>query len=172
MQFNTHRKAISQSMDLFIIIAVVLACGGIVAAAATGLIGSATSQSSLQVTQSTLVGGTTAVVTLQLKNVGTTTISLSTGGTVTIAGITTLTAAATCGAPTVSQGTWGAGTCALGATTISYSNTGTITLAPGAQLSFSATISAGTPQPIVSGTTYPVTFVFGSVSNTVKLTAQ
>ena len=169
---TTRRSGISQSMDLFIIIAVVLACGGIVAAAATGLIGSATSQSSLQVTQSTLVGGSTAVLTLQLKNVGTTTISLSTGGTVTIAGITALTAAATCGAPTVSQGTWAAGTCALGATTISYSNTGTITLAPGAQLSFSATISGGTPQPILSGTTYPVTYVFGSVSNTVKLTAQ
>ena len=146
----TRRSGILQSIDLSVIIAVVLACGGIVAAAATGLIGSATSQSSLQVTQSTLVGAATAVVTLQLKNVGTTTISLSTGGTVTIAGITTLTAASTCGAPTASQGTWGAGTCAIRATTVSYTNTGTITLAPGAQLSFSATISGGTPQPIVS----------------------
>lgn len=157
-------------MDLFIIVAVVLACGGVVAAAATGLIGSATSQSTLQVTQSTLVGGTTAVLTLQLKNVGTTTISISTG-TVTLAGITALTVGATCGAPTVSQGTW-AGTCASGATAISYSNTGTIALAPGAQLSFSATITGGTPQPIVSGTTYPVTYTFGAVSNTIKLTAQ
>ena len=157
-------------MDLFIIIAIVLACGGVVAAAATGLIGSATSQSTVQVTQSTLVGGTTAVLTLQVKNVGTTTINISTG-TVTIAGITALTTAATCSAPTVSQGTW-AGLCGLGATQISYSNTGTITLAPGAQLSFSATITGGAPQPIVSGTTYPVTYTFGAVSNTIKLTAQ
>lgn len=159
-------------MDLFIIIAVVLACGGVVAASAMGLIGSASSQSSLQATQSTLVGGSTAVVTLQLKNVGTSTINLSTGGTVTIAGITTLTGAATCGAPSVSQGTWGAGSCGIGASTVSYGNTGTITLAPGAQLSFSATISGGTPQPIVSGATYPVTYAFGPVSNTIKLTAQ
>ena len=166
-----RRKGISQSMDLFIIIAIVLACGGVVAAAATGLIGSATSQSTLQVTQSTLVGGNTAVATLQLKNVGTTTINISTG-TVTIAGITALTTAATCAAPTASQGTWAAGTCAIGATSISYINTGTITLAPGAQLSFSATITGGAPQPIVSGTTYPVTYTFGAVSNTIKLTAQ
>ena len=158
-------------MDLFIIIAVVLACGGVVAAAATGLIGSATSQSSLQVTQSTLVGGPTSVLTIQLKNVGTSTINVS-SGSITIAGITSLTAAATCRGPSASQGTWAAGSCGIGATAISYTNTGTITLAPGAQLSFTATISGGTPQPIVSGTTYPVTYAFGSVSNTVKLSAQ
>jgi hypothetical protein len=168
---TTRRSGISQSLDLFIIIAVVLAAGGIVAAAASGLIGAATSQSTLQATESTLVGGPAAVLTLQLKNVGTSTISVS-SGSVTIAGITALTAAATCGAPTVSAGIWGAGTCAVAATTIPYTNTGAITLAPGGQLSFSATITGGAPQPIVSGTTYPVTYIFGSVSNTLKLTAQ
>jgi len=156
------RSGISQSMDLFIIVAAVLAAGGVVTAAALGLINSATQSSTLQVTQSMLVGGGSPSLTLTVKNVGTTSIP---SGTATIS--LNVAGATGCTDSTSGSTTW-TGAC-TGSAPITW--TGTASLAPGGQLSFAVTFG-GTAPTITSGTAYSVTVNLGSASTSTKLTAQ
>jgi hypothetical protein len=157
-----RRSGISQSLDLFIIIAVVLACGGIVAAAATGLIGSASSSTTLQVVQSSLVGGTTPQLSLTIKNVGTQTITAASPViTLNILGAT----GATC--PATGSTTW-TGACTTTTAYVAWTGS-SASLAPGSQVSFGATLTGIT---ITSGATYSVSIVYGTASLSVKLLAQ
>ncbi len=136
----SRRSGISQSLDLFIIIAAVLAVGGIVTATIFGLIGSATTNSSVQVVAVSLTGGTSttaspAAFAVTIKNTGTSTITCSPSTcTLTFAGTNTgSTTAPACSAPctiTSSPTGWAIG----GGTNSSLSfNAGTMTLTPGAQ---------------------------------------
>jgi hypothetical protein len=159
-RFST-RRAISQSLDLFIIIAAVLAAGGVTSAAVLGMIGSGSSSSTLQVLQSTLVGGSPSTVSLTLKNVGTQTLSAA-SATLTL-GVN--------GAPNATCVTTGSVTWTTSCTTaVPMTWTSTVTLAPGAQVSFSATL-VGTG-PVIPGNSYTATIQIGSDSLSVKLVAE
>lgn len=135
----SRRSGISQSLDLFIIIAAVLAVGGIVTATIFGLIGSATTNSSVQVVAVSLTGGTSATASpaafaITIKNTGTSTITCTPSTcTVTFAGTNTGSTAASCSAPctiTSSPSGWAIG----GGTNSPLSfNAGNTTLTPGAQ---------------------------------------
>ena len=149
-------------MDLFIIIAAVLAVGGIVTAAVYTLANSASSSSTLQVTESVLVGGSSPSLTLVVKNTGTATIP---SGTATIA--LNLAGATGCTDSMTGSTTW-SGAC-TGAAPLTW--TGTASLAPVAQMSFAVTFG-GTVPTITSGAAYSVTANLGSVSASIKLTAE
>jgi len=190
MKITSVRPAISQSLDLFIIIGVVLAVGGVVASAATGLIGSATSVPSLQLVSLSLQGtpsGTSnggAVLSLTLKNQGTSTVMLSSSFSVTLDTntVTTFTGGnCTPGIPTSYAGaapvTYTAsllGACSSGALR-GMSWTGpsvAVPLAPGQQLAFVATgsiagASGAIPNLATTGSAYQVV-VLGSGQSLVQ----
>lgn len=180
MKTATTRPAVSQSLDLFIIIGVVLAVGGVVATSATGLIGAATSVPSLQLVSFSLLGtpaGTVdggATLSLTLKNVGGSTVTLGSGFSVSLStnSVTTFTAGScTASAPTSFAGASPVtytpsivGACASGALKgLSWVGPAApVPLAPGQQLTFVATgsitgASGVTPNLITSGETYQVT---------------
>jgi len=136
---KNERKAISQSMDLFIIIAAVLAVGGVVTAAVFGLANSAASNSSLAIVSATVHPGTVGA-TITVKNNGgstlpsatpTVSITSTTGGTVT-------------GTPTALP----------------------TTLAPGAQEIL--TLGSPTAGPS-AGVTVSVTVTWGSATQTIQV---
>jgi len=187
---TNERSAISQSLDLFIIIGVVLAVGGVVASVATGLIGSATSVPSLQLVTMSLQGtaaGTAdggALLSMTLKNVGTSTVMLGSSFSV-ILGTNTVTkfSGGTCtpGNPTSYAGSMAVnytasllGACSSGALKgMSWAGPSTpVPLAPGQQLTFVAAgsiagASGATPNLVTTGNTYQVT-VLGSGQSMVQ----
>ncbi len=180
---ENRRRAISQSLDLFIIIAAVLAVGGVVTAAIYGLAGSATANSSIQVTSVLLTGGSTSTSSpvafaITIKNTGTSTITCTASTClVTFAGTNTGTSTApACAAQcaiTSSPTGWtlsapGGGAPAAGNPLVF--SAGTMTLAPGAETSLVLTgpLSAIGTSPTfpVHGSTTPQTIniVFGTAS--------
>ena len=75
MKVDRRRNAISQSMDLFIIIAAVLGVGGIVSASVYNLVNSATSNSSITVVGASMKAGATSsaspvAISISVKNNG------------------------------------------------------------------------------------------------------
>ncbi|QQG49009.1 MAG: hypothetical protein HY247_01450 [archaeon] len=179
MKITNRRSGISQSLDLFIIVGVVLAVGGIVASAATGLIGSATSTPSLQLTSFSLVGtvagtGGTSTLSLTLKNAGASTVSVGTGFTIAIGTNTiTTTVSTSCSgtSPTSYAGStavaWtfasSPNACNVAGTVTSFKWTGpstAVSLAPGQQLTFAvspSTSGAGAANPATTGSPYQLT---------------
>lgn len=180
MKFATGRSGISQSLDLFIIIGVVLAVGGIVATSATGLIGAAASVPSLQMVSLSLVGtpvGTPnggALLTMTLKNAGSSTVMVSSAFSVSLStNIVTTFTAGTCtpGTPTSFAGETAVtytgslvGSCASGALRgMTWTGPASpVGLAPGQQLTFVAAgniagASGATPNLITAGNTYQLT---------------
>ena len=166
-------------MDLFIIIAAVLAAGGVVAAAVSGLIGSATSNSTIEVTSASLTGSSSVsnpwVLTMTVKNVGTSTLTFATSNaialTITAIGGTSPTCSPTF---TVSAGgTWTMSACSATGTSVTFSPGTQFTIPPGGQLAFSASVTESTgSSPITSGTSYTATVSVGSTTTSVKLNAQ
>jgi hypothetical protein len=190
MKTTRYRPAISQSLDLFIIIGVVLAVGGVVASAATGLIGSATSVPSLQLVSFSLAGtpaGTAnggTLLSLTLKNVGASTVMLGSSFSVTLDTntISTITGGnCTPGVPTSYAGatavTYTAtllGACSSGALKgMSWTGPSSpVPLAPGQQLTFVAAgsisgASGGVANLVTTGDSYQVT-VLGSGQSLVQ----
>ncbi len=173
-QIATHqRRAISQSMDLFIIIAAVLAVGGVVTAAVFSLAGSASTNSSIQVVSVSLTGGASATASpvslaITIKNTGSSAITCTAATClVTLAG-TSATVAPACATPcsTISSPSGWALTTAVGPITF---NGATQTIAAGAQttLILNGPFSAGTfaSMPVHgSGTAQSITIVFGTAS--------
>ncbi|MBI3841059.1 MAG: hypothetical protein HY297_03775 [Thaumarchaeota archaeon] len=182
MKINRRRSGISQSLDLFIIVGAVLAVGGVVASAATGLIGSATSTPTLQLTSYTLVGGSagasggTTTLTVTLKNAGTGTVAVGTGFSIALGTNTiTTTASTSCTgtSPTSYAGstlvTWtfaaSPNACNVAGSVTSFKWTGpatAVSLTPGQQLTFAvspSTAGAGAANPITTGLTYQVTIL-------------
>ncbi len=172
---TSRRSAISQSMDLFIIIAAVLGIGGVVTAAVYGLAGSAVSNSSIQVVQASAQGGAVSASTsinafsITIKNTGsspiTGTLTITLGGTKEANGSTVPT-------PTCSNGT--GGTVSVQSGSVVQITCSGVTLTPGEQVAiFEGTVGAGTPLTTGwnVGSTYAVTVLFGSAQTAINLVA-
>jgi hypothetical protein len=191
---TTRRSGISQSLDLFIIIGAVLAVGGVVASTATGLIGSAAATPSLQLVQFSLVGSSRSPdsLILTLKNVGTSTVAIGNGFSVTMStDQTTPSPTVDCTAPGNTPVSYaGSAAVAFQMSALDHigSNicgaTGTVTglrwigpnasvsLAPGQQLTFSVSPAVSSTGLITSGNTYSITVVSTGQSIVQNVIAQ
>lgn len=131
-----RRSGISQSMDLFIIIAAVLGVGGVVTASIYNLVNSATADTSITVVGASLRAGpgTPAAVSVTVKNNGGSPITCSGSACQVVMVGTSATTPACAGSCLVSGGalTWAVST-ANGPLT--FTATGG-SLAPGAETSF------------------------------------
>jgi hypothetical protein len=172
MKTNLKRKGISQSMDLFIIIAAVLGIGGVVTASVYGLIGASSTNSSVLIVQGSVQGsatsGTITSFTITVKNSGSATVA---GGTMTITlgGSKQPATPVTVPAPSGSTGTWTTG----GAASSPVALTGTsVTLAPGQQVAVSLGTISGLTTGYTTGTPYTITVTYGSAQTSITLTAQ
>lgn len=176
MKINHQRKAISQSMDLFIIIAAVLAVGGVVTAAVYSLAGSASTNSSIQVVSVSLTGGASSSASpvafaITIKNTGSSAITCApTTCLVTFAGASVSTAAPTCPAATCSIISSPSGWVVMTATSGPLNfNGGSMTVAAGAQttlvLTGALTTATFAGMPVHnSGTAQTINIVFGTAS--------
>ncbi|MBI3858811.1 MAG: hypothetical protein HY296_01010 [Thaumarchaeota archaeon] len=175
MKILHSRKAISQSMDLFIIIAAVLGIGGVVTAATYGLVSSGASSTTAEILASTLTGGPpsgggTFTLSLTIKNVGTTPVTLSATSPINVT-ITGVKGVASSSCTQSGSLTWGSAHCLLPASLVDWVVTsGTVT--PGQQVSLIATMTTTGTNPVVSGGSYAVNVLFGASSTSVKLNAQ
>lgn len=189
MKISGRRKAISQSMDLFIIIAAVLGVGGVVSASVYNLVSSATSNSSIAIVGASLKAGALSAnspvaISLSIKNNGGSPISCSPANCqVVFAGTNTGTATApACASPcTITSGgqaVWsvgGPGGTAAANNPLTF-ETNTFTLSPGAQASFVlngplSTIGTG-PMFWTSGGAITVNILFGSATAQVTVVSQ
>jgi hypothetical protein len=185
MKITNQRTAISQSMDLFIIIAAVLGVGGVVTASIYNLVGSATSNSSVAVVGSSIVGAPNAqsppsAISVTIKNNGGSTINCSPSTCVvtfagTNEGSTPATVSCSGACMTSSPAGWSLTAAAAGAPL--QFNFGTGTLSPGSETSFSVngmTIGGtltGVAMP-THGSSVTVNVVFGASSAQVTAIAQ
>jgi len=164
-------------MDLFIIIAAVLAVGGVVAAAVFGLAGSASSNTSLQIVQASGQGSTTGTginaFSITLKNTGSTSIT-SQVLTITLGGTSGKSAT---GNPTPSYTATSGSSCAA-APTITDASTAIVTLSctatitPGGQLSINlggALTSTQLTTGWTSGSTYTISVAAGGAQTSVNI---
>ncbi len=168
-------------MDLFIIIAAVLAVGGVVTAAVYSLAGSASTNASVQVVQASITGSPTATTlgafSLTIKNTGSSTISCTTSSCqIQFSGTNTgATPTPTMTGLVASQGgTWTA--TATAAIPEILSPGSSFTLSPGQQVSLSFTSllmgSAATGAPTSSSTVTINVVGWGNAQASIKLTAQ
>lgn len=189
MKINRKRSAISQSLDLFIIIAAVLGVGGIVTASIYNLVSSATANSSVMVVGSSLRAGagpgdSPLAVSVSIKNDGGSAISCTPSTCqVVFAGTDTgSTTPPACSAP-CSIASGGAAVWSIGGPGGSPSanasltfQTDTFTLGPGAETSLvlNGALSTVGSSPVFWGPGAAVTvdIVFGSSSSQVVVTSQ
>ena len=189
MKIKRQRTAISQSMDLFIIIAAVLGVGGVVTASIYNLVNSATSSSSVVVVGAAAKAGASAsasptAVSISIKNNGGSPISCTPSTCqVVFAGTNTGSATAPACASPCSISSGGAAVWGVGgpAGTPAASNpltfeTNAFTLQPGAQTSFvlNAPLSSIGTSPTfwTSGASVTVNILFGSTSSQIDVTSQ
>ena len=183
MKIARRRKAISQSMDLFIIIAAVLGVGGVVTASIYNLVNSATSNSSVAVVGASLVAGADSTkapsaMSITIKNDGGSTIDCGTGSCEVVVVGTNITGTPTqCQACIVSSPTgWNVSTHAGSPLTFVFSPANK-TLAPGAQASLLVSGPAFTGAYTLTGmptrgSTVTLNVIFGSASTQVTVVAQ
>ncbi|MDG6920071.1 MAG: hypothetical protein JRN59_00905 [Nitrososphaerota archaeon] len=181
MKITRRRKAISQSLDLFIIIAAVLGVGGVVTASIYNLINSATANSSITVVGVSLKAGAApadspVAISVALKNNGGTPISCSTATScqVVFAGTSTgsgVTCSTTC--PVTSGGnlSWSVLTSTSGPLTFQAAPSST--LPAGGETSFvlngPLTVTGTFWGP---GTPVTINVLFGSASAQVTVVSQ
>ncbi|MDG7010988.1 MAG: hypothetical protein JRN57_02590 [Nitrososphaerota archaeon] len=183
MKITRRRTAISQSMDLFIIIAAVLGVGGVVSASIYNLVSSATSNSSITIVGASLKAGASSSVSplaiaISIKNNGGTPIACRGSGAceVVVANTSTGAGGATCNAPCsiISGGalTWGVGK-AAGPLTF-YLSSNSTQLAAGSEASFVLTgpLQATLPSYWSAGTPVTINVLFGSASAQVTVVSQ
>lgn len=183
LKIAKRRKAISQSMDLFIIIAAVLGVGGVVTASIYNLVNSATSNSSVTVVSAALVAGSNSTsaptaISLTIKNNGGSPINCGTASCEVVISGTNIgsTPGSPCPACIVSSPTgWGPSAAADAPLAFVFSPAAA-TLAPGAQTSFLVngpvfTGSTLTGMP-TSGSTVTLSVIFGSASTQVTVVAE
>jgi len=188
MKVNRRRSAISQSLDLFIIVAAVLGVGGIVTASVYNLVNSATTNASVSVISASVRAGqdsthSPTAIAISIKNNGGSPINC-TNETCQIAFTGTDTGATTapsCVAPcSISYGgpaTWTVGG-PNGHPTAGYPltfETDNFTLPAGAQISFvlNGPLTTGTaPSFWTAGSTVDVNVLFGSAAVQVAVTSQ
>ena len=189
MKIKKSRSAISQSMDLFIIIAAVLGVGSIVTASVYNLVSSATANSSVAVVEASLKAGATAAsspvaISISIKNNGGSAISCTQSTCqVIFAGTNTgSTTVPACSAPCsiVSGGpaVWSVGGPA-GIPTASNPltfETNSFVLQPGGQTSFilGSTLSTVGTSPTfwTTGASVTLDIVFGSTTAQVVVASQ
>ena len=185
MKTSRRRTAISQSMDLFIIIAAVLGVGGVVSASVFNLVTSATSNSSIVVVGASMVGASSAssppaAISVTVKNNGGSTINCSPSTClVSFAGTNegSTPATVTCDGPCLTSSPAGWALTAASAGAPLQFNFGTGSLAPGAETTFSVNgmaiggTLAGVAMP-VHGAMVTLYVVFGSSSAQVTVTAM
>ncbi|MDE1858459.1 MAG: hypothetical protein KGI26_05295 [Thaumarchaeota archaeon] len=183
MKITRRRKAISQSMDLFIIIAAVLGVGGVVSASVYNLVSAATTNSSISIVGVSLKAGATSAdspvaITISIKNNGGSPINCQTANSceVVFAGTTSGTGTITCGSCSLVSGgalTWQvSGT--TGPLTFDIQNF-PVQLAAGAQTSFvlSGPLTfTGTPGFWSDGSPVTINVLFGSASAQVTVVSQ
>jgi archaellum component FlaG (FlaF/FlaG flagellin family) len=174
---ENKRRAISQSMDLFIIIAAVLAVGGVVTAAVYSLAGSASTNSSIQVVSVSLTGGASATsspvsLAITIKNTGSSSITCSTATcSVVLTGTSFGATVPTCVAPcSVTSSPTGWVTSIVASSPVTFTG-GSQVIAPGAQTTlvfngpFTGTLTTLTGMPVHgSSTAQTINIVIGTAS--------
>jgi hypothetical protein len=183
MKIARRRTAISQSMDLFIIIAAVLGVGGVVTATIYNLVNSATSDSSITIVGASLKAGPASTdppvaISVSIKNDGGSPISCSATSVceVVFAGTSTGTGAATCSSPcTLTSGgglTWGLSS-NPGALTFDLS-TLPAQLGAGSETSFTLDggLTASGPTFWQAGSPVTINVLLGSASAQVTVVSQ
>ena len=173
MKISKRRRAISQSMDLFIIIAAVLGVGGVVSAAVYNLVNSATANSSVAVVEASLKAGAAAptAISVSVKNNGGSPIAC-TGSSCEIVIAGTSVTTPSCSGPCLVSG--GAQTWALSTATgpLSFTATGP-DLAPGEETSFVVNGRVGGTGTFWSaGEPVTINVLFGSASAQVTVVSQ
>ncbi|MDG6918609.1 MAG: hypothetical protein JRN62_04135 [Nitrososphaerota archaeon] len=168
----SRRRAITQTLDLFILIAAVLGVGALVITALYGLVGAATTNASIQVVTASATGGATSgsnsitALSITVKNSGSSNLPSNTmyielGGT--------------SGSPTYTSGSIlcndvASGTAAVYGTSVAI-ECSSVALAQGAQESIvllnPITMTVGWNE----GTSYQVTVVYGNTQTSVTVTA-
>lgn len=187
MKIDQRRAAISQSLDLFIIIGAVLAVGGVVTSSVFGLVNGNSQNTAFQVTSISATGGTGGAsgtlvnsFNIVLKNIGSSSIKGPMAITLVGANGGASPPSCTSVAPTVvttSGSTAGANwsvACSTNASvTINGPSTGTATLAPGGQISVSvgSIPSSATGTPWAPGVVQTVTITFGVASASATVTS-
>lgn len=172
-------------MDLFIIIAAVLGVGGIVTASVYGLVNSASSSTSILITQVSASGAPSAsttipVFSITIKNTGSSTITCA-GSTCSVAlqGSATTATCPTASNMQVSGGVSGGtapawllpvATCTT-TTPLTFSTTALV-LPPGASVSLTAISTYTFTAGYVTGNQYTISVVLGASTASIKLTAQ
>ncbi len=183
MKITRRRKAISQSLDLFIIIAAVLGVGGVVTASIYNLINSATANSSIEVVGASLRAGTTpssspTAISVALKNNGGTPISCATATScqVVFAGTSTgtgVSCSTTCPVTSGGNMTWSVSTSTGGPLT--FRAAAPSTLPPGGETSFvlnGPLNVSGSGTFWAPGTPVTINILFGSSSAQVTVVSQ
>ena len=173
MKFN-RRSGISQSLDLFIIIAAVLGVGGVVRASIYILIASATADTSIAIVGATLRAGSAAptAVSVTVKNNGGSPITCASSACQVVIAGTSVVSASCVGACLVSGGTltWALDTAAG---PLTFTATGTSPLAPGEEASFVVNGPMGGSGTFWSaGDAVTLNVIFGSASAQVTVTSQ
>lgn len=189
MKIGRKRSAISQSMDLFIIIAAVLGVGGIVTASVYSLVNSATSNSSIVVVGASLragagPGSSPVAISLSIKNDGGSAISCTpstcqvvfagtdTGGTDPPA------CSAPCSITSGGSAVWslgGPGGTPSASLPLTF-ETDTFTLGPGSETSLvlngELSTVGSSPTFWAAGAAVTVDVLFGSASSQISVTSQ
>jgi hypothetical protein len=184
LKISRRRTAISQSMDLFIIIAAVLGVGGVVTASIYNLVNSASANTSIAVVEASMVAGSGATaapsaMSVSIKNDGGTPITCSStvACEVVLAGTNIGTGATVVPSTLVSAPAgWAVLTTDSTPLTFTYSFSASTTVQPGSQVSF---LVSGTPLTGSSmtgmpthGSTVTLSVVFGTASAQVTVIAQ
>jgi hypothetical protein len=168
-----RRTAISQSMDLFIIIAAVLGVGGVVSASVYNLVNSATSNSSIAVVGVSLRAGATSptAISVSVKNDGGSPITCTGQACQVVVAGTSVAAPSCTGSCLVSGGplSW-----VVSGTTgpLTFYATGSGALAPGEETSFvvNGPLPSGTYWS--AGQSVTLNVLFGSASAQVTVVSQ
>jgi len=181
MKTPKSRRAISQSLDLFIIIAAVLGIGGIVTGAAYSLANGAATSTSIQVVQGATAGGSSTSInafSITIKNTGTSTITCTAAAPCEVILVSTKqgTTAVTTPAPSGSTSSGASAGWSIASATspspVTFS-TSTMTLSPGAQVSLTEgnlVLTGGVGY--TTGTVVTVSVLFGPASAQINLVAQ
>jgi len=170
----SERGGISQSMDLFIIIAAVLGVGGVVSASIYSLVESATANTSISVVGVSIRAGPTspAALSVTVKNDGGSPITCTASACEVVIAGTTVTSPACTGSCLVSGGilSWALD---MASGPLTFTATGASALAPGAETSFVVNGPIGGTGTFWSaGEPVTLNVIFGSASAQVTVISQ
>jgi hypothetical protein len=182
MKIARRRTAISQSMDLFIIIAAVLGVGGVVSASIYNLVNSATANSSITIVGASLKAGAASTaspvaIAVTVKNDGGSPITCGSANSCEVVFAGTNTGTSTCTSPcSITSGgalTWGLAS-ATGPLTFAVTSL-PVQLAAGSEASFvlnGPLQATGSPTFWSVGAPVTINVLFGSASAQITVMSQ